>query len=234
MTPFHFGTRQRRLFAVYDAAHQRFRSPRAVVLCQPLGSEHLFAYRTMRQLGGRLAQAGFHVLRFDYYGTGDSSGETEKIDFSAWSEDVEMAIDEIMAMTGAAKVTLVGLRLGANLAAQAAVRRANEVEKLVLWEPLLSGELEAVVAATVIDLEEPGFQVAPASPEDIRQIGVETVIGDLPRKTLVVLMREGALPEALTGLQVEQSGGDIPWIEDRTITGTVPAETMSQIVNWSS
>src|SRR5215470_5640391 len=113
MTAFHFGNRQRRLFG----------------------------YCTMRQLAARLVRAGFHVLRFDYFGTGDSFGDTGEGDLASWCGDIETAIEELKEMTGAAKVDLAGLRLGANLSARVAVHRPKEIGKLILWEPLVADEL---------------------------------------------------------------------------------------------
>src|SRR5258707_567166 len=48
-----------------------------VVLCPPLGHEHLHSQRSLRHLADALAGAGFLVLRFDYRGTGDSAGGNE-------------------------------------------------------------------------------------------------------------------------------------------------------------
>ena len=122
MTPFHFGSEQRRLFGIYEPALCKSGKKRAVLLCYPMGNEQIFAYRTFRQLAARLVGAGFHVLRFDYFGTGDSYGDTGEGDIASWCEDIETAIDELREMTAVAQVSLVGLRLGANLAVQVAAK----------------------------------------------------------------------------------------------------------------
>src|SRR5215475_4600730 len=141
MTPFHFGSRQRCLFGCYEPAPANFSRVRAVLLCHPMGNEQVFAYRTMRQLAARLVRAGFHVLRFDYFGTGDSYGDTGEGDLASWCEDIETAIEELKEITGATKVDLAGLRLGANLSARVAAHRPKEIRKLILWEPLVADEL---------------------------------------------------------------------------------------------
>ena len=109
-----------------------------MVICHPFGQEYLRAHRSLRELAARLAAAGFHVLRFDYQGTGDSAGEGNEAGVEAWLGDVAAAMAEIREASGLPRVALVGLRLGATLATLAA-RRAGGVEALVLWDPVLDG-----------------------------------------------------------------------------------------------
>ena len=65
----------------------------------------------------RLERAGMHTLRFDYLGTGDSAGDVEQASPAQWVADVKAAVEEIQGRLPASSVTLVGLRLGATLAA---------------------------------------------------------------------------------------------------------------------
>ena len=60
--------------------------------CQPLGHEYIRAHRTFNQLAAGLARAGFPVLRFDYSGTGDSSGADEMGSVKRWMADVREAM----------------------------------------------------------------------------------------------------------------------------------------------
>jgi len=39
-----------------------------------------------------LANVGFHVLRFDYYGCGDSSGDSEQGEIRQWLIDILTAL----------------------------------------------------------------------------------------------------------------------------------------------
>jgi alpha-beta hydrolase superfamily lysophospholipase len=96
-------------------------------------------HRTYRHLAERLASAGFHALRFDYHGTGDSSGHADEPGrLEAWLDNVASAIDELEAVAGVRSVDLFGVRVGATLAALAAGRR-RDVRSLVLWAPCASG-----------------------------------------------------------------------------------------------
>ncbi len=117
---------------------QRRRGP-AVVICNPLGYEAMSAHRSLRQLAERLAGAGLPALRFDYRGTGDSSGDPgEPGRVRAWIDDIGMAMRELRNRSGTHQVALVGLRFGATLAILAAAE-GLEVDAIVAWAPVVSG-----------------------------------------------------------------------------------------------
>jgi len=231
MTSFHFGSRQRRLFGYYEPAQANFSKVRAVLLCHPMGNEQIFAYRTMRQLAARLVPSGFHVLRFDYFGTGDSYGDTGEGDLASWCGDIETAIEELKEITGATKVNLAGLRLGANLSGRVADHRPKEISKLILWEPLAADELAVA-----------GFGCPAARAErNLRLIGSDIVEGFargaiktalLPSSTLVLLTARPPSPTEFGSLAVEYVAEASAWIEERLDTGTIPAEALQRIVDW--
>jgi uncharacterized protein len=122
------------IFAIHDPAVASSRA-RAAVLCNPGGSEQVFAHRSLRHLALRLARLGIHVVRFDYFGTGDSGGYEEGRP-EGLQKDLLIAIEAAMDISGAAQVTLIGLRLGADVAARLACTQPSLVESVVLWDPL--------------------------------------------------------------------------------------------------
>lgn len=142
MNPLQFGRSTRPLFGVYQSPRRRPIRPDAVVLCYPLGHEYMRAHRALRVLADALARDGHHVLRFDYYGTGDSGGDAHEADLAGWLRDVESAAEELRATSGAALVSLVGVRLGGSLALLAA-RRLEFVRSVVLCDPVVRGRTYA-------------------------------------------------------------------------------------------
>ena len=138
MNPLYFGTSQRPLFGVYHPPRARTVRPTGIVLCYPMGQEYMRAHRAFRQLANLLSKAGFHVLRFDYSCTGDSGGDTEAADVTRWVEDLGNAIDELKDTAGVTRVSLVGLRVGAAIAALGRASR-KDVDRIVLWDPVVSG-----------------------------------------------------------------------------------------------
>lgn len=137
--PIVFGPEELQLFGLYHAPDPKIACATGVVLCNPLGHEAMSAHRSYRNLAERLAAAGFHALRFDYHGTGDSSGTGDEPDrVRAWRDSIGAAIDELRAITGVRAINLFGVRFGATLAALSAAER-RDVEGLVLWAPCVSG-----------------------------------------------------------------------------------------------
>ena len=139
MNPFYFGSSREALYGVYNPARARSGEPVGAVLCYPMGSEYMRSHRAFRQLTNLLTRAGVHVLRFDYFGTGDSAGDEEQSSVERWLIDVEHAIDELKDTAGLKSVRLVGLRFGGTLACLVASRR-QDVERAALWDPVVRGE----------------------------------------------------------------------------------------------
>ncbi len=137
MQLYYFGSSKKPLFGVHHPAQGKTRRRECVVLCPAMGTELLRSYRAFRQLATMLAKDGYDVLRFDYYGTGDSSGECTDGTIEQWQQDIGTAIEELKDVSEVNEVSLVGLRLGGTLAAK--VAQAEQVSKLILWEPVTNG-----------------------------------------------------------------------------------------------
>ena len=138
MNPFFFGSSKSPLYGVYHPPRAGVGPAKAVLLCYPMGAEYMRAHRAFRQLTTLLVKGGAHVLRFDYFGTGDSAGEGSEATLERWSEDIGTAIDELKETAQTERVTVVGLRLGGSLAALSCTGRVD-VDQLVLWDPIFDG-----------------------------------------------------------------------------------------------
>jgi pimeloyl-ACP methyl ester carboxylesterase len=132
--PHFFGSAEKQLLGIYHAPHGRARA-HGVVLCHSAPQEYMRTHMAFRKLAAMLAREGFHVLRFDYYGTGDSAGGSHDGSLTQWTEDIATAVEDLKDASGAINVSLIGFRIGATLAALAPVT----VSSLVLWEPVVSG-----------------------------------------------------------------------------------------------
>ena len=82
----------------------------------------------------RFAAQGYNVLLLDLTGCGDSSGDFADASWQLWREDAIAGVDRLSSISEA-PLTLWGLRMGALLACDLAVRLSRLVQ-LVLWQPL--------------------------------------------------------------------------------------------------
>jgi hypothetical protein len=134
----YFGPPGSRLFGAYHAASGGRRRDCGVVLCYPMGREHLSAVRAYRLLAMQLSSAGFPVLRFGLFACGDSEGECREGSVSHWREDVSAAIGELRRRDRPSRFCLAGLRMGASIAMMAGISQLD-LQALVLWDPVIQG-----------------------------------------------------------------------------------------------
>lgn len=132
--PCHFGPGGE-LFGLYHSVNGPVRG--AVLLCPPFGQDMIRSHRVYRQLADSLARQAIAVLRFDYYGSGDSAGNSDDLDWTRCLADTAMAAGELRARSGCARLTGFGARLGGSVALSAAV--AARFSELLLWDPVLDG-----------------------------------------------------------------------------------------------
>jgi pimeloyl-ACP methyl ester carboxylesterase len=143
VNPFFLGSSDKQLFGVHHPPEGVEVRDGAVLLCPSLGHEYIAGHASLTQLGQHLARQGLHVLRFDFYGCGDSAGDIEDASVEQWVEDVGTALQELRDTSGSRRVSVVGLRLGASIAALAAAGMQKggrpEIHASVLWEPVVCG-----------------------------------------------------------------------------------------------
>jgi acyl carrier protein len=137
---FYFGE-GRSLYGVLSGAA----ASEAVLICPSVGQEHFRAHFILQRLAKRLAAQGVPALRFDYYGCGDSLGESGAATCGRWRRDIGEAYRELKRRTGATRITAVGVRLGAALLGGAAADL--DIAKLVYWDPVCDGAKYAAAAA---------------------------------------------------------------------------------------
>jgi pimeloyl-ACP methyl ester carboxylesterase len=111
-----------------------------VLLCGALNHEILPLHQSWHALAAMIADAGLPALRFDYHGTGDSLGDDrDPCRVEAWLNAVRAAARFMREEVAVEVLDLVGIRLGATLAALTAAEIG--VERLALVAPVVSGRL---------------------------------------------------------------------------------------------
>ena len=113
---------------------------RSLLVCAPFGQEAIRSQRMMRVLAERLSRQGWTVLRFDYFGAGDSPGDDADADLEGWTRDAIAAHAWLTLQQPATSISWLGLRLGGSVALRASRACATDAPaRLVLWEPVLDG-----------------------------------------------------------------------------------------------
>ncbi len=244
MNPFFFGSSDQPLFGVHHPPRSSEGRTAGVLLCYPMGQEYMRAHRAFRQLALLLSRAGFHVMRFDYFGTGDSAGDGEDATVERWIDDVGTALDELKETADVDDLAIVGLRVGALLSAFAATRR-EDVSQLVLWDPVTSGKayMEEVLADHTGESIAPtaggsgpnrqqsigvmGFPISPALRLGIERLQLTDVVASIKAESFVVVSSEDEVERTLAAFR---SGG-----RDRTTFQCVPSEgSWNEVDNFGS
>lgn len=137
MQPFYFGDSASPRYGVFHPPIAGTRQDVGVLICSPIAQEYMRSHWALRQCAELMSKAGFPVMRFDYFGTGNSAGEYSDSHLDIWVSDTKTAIDELMAQSGVSKVSIVGLRFGAMIASL--VSDHVSVQDVVLWDPIQYG-----------------------------------------------------------------------------------------------
>jgi len=163
-TPIQFGP-ARALVGLFHATGR----PATVgaLLCPPVSQTLMRTQRIYRQLATQLAERGIAALRFDYYGSGDSAGDSVELDWERCLADIATAAAELRERSGCREVIGFGAQLGGSLALAAAHRAG--FSRLVLWDPILDG---SAYVARLDTLQEtlrcdPLHYAAPRRPEEV-------------------------------------------------------------------
>jgi len=125
------------IFAIYFPPHGAS-AERAVILLPPFAEEMNRSRRMLVLQARRLAAAGIGALILDPFGTGDSAGEFRDASWAIWIEDVAAAV-RWLAARGAVRIGMLGLRLGALLAAAAQRQSGISCFRTVFWQPVIQG-----------------------------------------------------------------------------------------------
>lgn len=166
---FYLPVRGDSLFAWYRESPEGVDHRHGILICPPTGYKQVHAHRSLRVLAERLAAEHFPVLSIDLHGTGDSPGSIQDPDrIETWLRNIEDSITWLKEKAGCRRVTVIGLRFGATLAAMVAERQP--IDDLILWAPISSGRQYArelrVLSSTTLGRDKPtakeGDDIEPA------------------------------------------------------------------------
>lgn len=224
-----------------------------IVLCRPIGYEANCTYEAYTQLAEKLADAGFDVLRFDYHGTGDSTGsDADSGRVRAWIDSTLLAIQELKQLAGVSRISLFGVRMGATLAAHAASELGG-VESLVMWAPCLTGrafsrELRAASVSRTgqesnlvpDDIEAFGYLYTAETIQALNTLDCQRIAAAPARRVLMISRDDMPSSEGPLPTRYREMGSDTSYVVWPGYAGMMrdPHEaliehaTLDQIVDW--
>ncbi|HEY8080842.1 MAG TPA: hypothetical protein VIE15_02050 [Acidimicrobiales bacterium] len=223
-----------------------------VLLAPPIGREARAARRALHEVAIALAERGFASLRFDYDGTGDSSGNfDDPARDRAWVDSVAHAAAYLREL-GAETVSAVGMRLGATILGAASQAHDLRLASVVLWDPCDTGRgylrelgaLEALRRTNVIVDPERGVETAefvftPDAVAALRRLSlVAEAATPLAERVLVVTREDRAASEKLRKrlndekVDWETTSEQAAMVDVEPLGAVMPRTTIRSIVSW--
>lgn len=109
-----------------------------VLLVPALFHEQSRSRRLLTEVASGLAAMGLPSMRFDFFGTADSAGESEQVDFDSMCIDLDVAMSALRFEAGVERIAVLAWR-GAALPLTRWLREGGNPALVVLWEPVLDG-----------------------------------------------------------------------------------------------
>jgi pimeloyl-ACP methyl ester carboxylesterase len=254
-TPSYFRSGSETLFGWLHQPPAALRTDAGLVICKPFGYEAICAHGSLRAFADACAAIGVTVLRFDYAGTGDSSGAEGSADqIAQWCEDIRAAIEALRRMSAVKRVALLGMRLGALLASQVASR--SGAAALIAVAPVTNGRryvrelrayqatAQATPAQSAVEpqggvLEVTGFSLSAASVASLMR--TDLLAATMPAAPRALILDRSDLPgakpwaDALHGLGADVRYRSLPGYPDMVATphaAQTPQAMISATVEW--
>jgi alpha/beta superfamily hydrolase len=134
---FFFDAGGRRLYGFLHRPAPPAEAPEAgLVFLDPWGEEKVRNHRLLVNLARGLAGAGCPVLRFDFFGYGDSAGDFEEAVLGTMVDDARGALSLLRDRCGVRRAGLLGPRFGGAVALEACLEH-RAADFLVLADPVL-------------------------------------------------------------------------------------------------
>src|SRR5690606_15036176 len=135
--PHWIGEQPRRLYAALHPAMGPV-TGLGLLVVPPLLHEQARSRRLLTQVAARISAFGIACLRFDYFGSGDSGGRGVQMDLASMREDIGVAAAALRSTPGVERIAMLAVR-GGSLALASWLAAGGEVDRVVLWEPIVDG-----------------------------------------------------------------------------------------------
>lgn len=254
MEIFHIGSAERRLIAIFYAGNEEKIKRTGIIICNPLGQEHIRFYKATVVLAKELSLQGFPTFRFDYYGTGDSYGDESEFNISSSAADLRLIVQELRDGCDIDDICLIGIRYGTIL--NTLYGHHLNISSHILWNPVISGtvylnELKQqhqkfiagsfIKTANVEKHERLGFYLSDQLIKDLDSFALSDMTTDGRKKVLVLaddqfLTRYNLVNYSFfknDNLKIVRNDVANFWQKERgDQKSMVPVNEINQIINW--
>lgn len=226
---------------LYASFYRATNPVQCALLLPAFGDERRCTHRYLCRLARQLAERGCHVLQVDLSATGDSLGVERETSMEVWQADACRAWSLLAEECPNLSRTVIGLRLGANLALEVPAPQHLLIAPLLSGRALLDGlirrkqikEMSGTGTATTtaaevyaawksrqaVDLD--GIWVSPQLASDLEGLALHTQLVKRSRGIVHVLHlgpKPGRELAALEGT-VASTGGSLTCVAERPIWG---------------
>lgn len=241
--------KEHQLYSVYHEPSDYGDSNIGVLLCNPLGQEYVRCHKLYVNLANRLAQEGCHVLRFDYLGTGDSSGNFNSFSLVEGTNNIETMANELRDTFDVSRVILIGVRMGATMSILHACK--NSIDGMALIHPIFTGDdyiqnikgeyqkwLDGSFTKEKTDIEGSfssfGFKYSEELTEELESIQIDQRHFISDTKVLLIGEDKPKWLEGLSQLRYEPSSTNEFWMKKsrEADKSMVPLIELNQIMDW--
>jgi alpha/beta superfamily hydrolase len=127
----------KRIYAVEYIPQGRGKECPCVILCKSIWGERIRTHRIFTNLARYLADDGMYVITCDYFGDGNSGGDTIDLSLGSMVEDLKGMIRHMSDVHNVGSFVLLGFRVG-TVCVLSGMKEVPNVRKTILIEPVVN------------------------------------------------------------------------------------------------
>jgi len=242
-------TTKKQLYTAYHPPSDNVDKNIGIIMCYPFGQEYMRCHKFYFKLAVKLAKNGFHVLRFDYTSSGDSSGQSEDFTLSECLDDLHQIEKDFRSAINPEKIFLFGVRFGG--AVSILFSKQADINGLILISPVCKGNahlaemkerysnwLKGAFVNTKFlgktDSEISGYPMSGDFLKEIRQLDIDCADYYRYNKCLIIDKTSPAFDSNSANVKFYEIMNDKFWVktEDEEQKKSLPNYEMDVICNW--
>ena len=201
----YFHSQGYRVLGVLHSPDQTPARPGGLVFLHGWAGYRIGPHQMFTKMARRATDEGFHCLRFDFRGRGDSEGDANRTTLSTMIQDALAAAEMLCADTGLERIALIGDCSGSEVAIGAGTLDPR-IDSLLLWSaPIVGGARDQAEAA-----KRRSIYRSYLSKLFRRETWAKLIGGRLQTKMITRALRDGGKGAGEEGAEEDR---DIDWID---------------------